>query len=389
MRVLVLCFEDVYHPTGGMGVHVRDLYRAMAAMGHEIVIISIASEPPAYGRFTLCPGVEVLKIEQRLTYQSPIAILQHFLFEQNFLLNVLEHYGREKFDLIHIHDSHMWSCAEALRLLWKIPVVLTCHLSPLMHEIRYQADTLAEYKNQIEGTALCNADARISVSQYYHDELKRSILGADSTVIHNGVDAADLASYSRSDAVRARYGAGPRHQLVVMVGRPVDNKGVEAFLEASNRFPSESHRFVFVGYLADGVEKHYPLAAKIMTHAKVRDNFVWERHLSHADKFQLMASADIGVMPSRFEPFGICALEWMALGVPLVVTQVGGLREFCTPGNSTPIQPTADSLIDALTRHVRDERKLLAARTTAESFTWECAARKTVEVYQHVVSHPA
>ena len=378
MRILALVFEDVFHPTGGMGVHARDLYREIGRLGHEVRIVTIASEPPAYGIHQLCENVEVLKVEQKLTYQTNTPLLMHFLFEQNFLMNTLEHYGQQHFDIIHVHDSHMWSVAEALRLLWKIPVVLTCHLSPLLHEMRYATDLLAEYKNQVEGTALCNADVRISVSRYYHDALKASLIGVDSTVVHNGVNEDELAQCRRDPALRAHYGATDSTPLVCMVGRPVDNKGVRLFMEAAKWFPDT--KFVYIGYLPPTVENHYPLAEELKL--AECNNFRWERAISHHDKFRLMASADIGVMPSLFEPFGIAALEWMALGVPLITTGVGGLAEFCGDHNCDLMAPTADALVDALMSHQRYPWKLAEARRTASLFTWQKAAERTLEVYK-------
>ena len=384
MRVLALVFEDVFHTGGGMGVHARDLYREVGRLGHQVVIVSLASVPPAYGTFPLSPNVEVLKIEQKLTFVSDIALLQQFLFEQNFLMNALEHYGREQFDIIHIHDSHLWSCAEALRLLWKIPVVMTCHLSPLLHEMRFSREALATYKNQVEGTALCNADALISVSQYYHDALRNSLVGAESTVIHNGIDTDALAGCHRDDAVRAQHGVRGGRRLIAMVARPVSYKGVEAFVEAARRFPDD--QFVFVGYLPPTVEKHYPLARDLVQAEHDLPNFKWERDLPHDDKFRLMASADIGAVLSTIEPFGICALEWMALRVPLITTAVGGLSEFCAGSNCDIVGTSAEAFVSCLASHRRSSERLIRARHTAERFTWAEAARKTVEVYKEVIT---
>jgi len=380
MRVLSLCFEDVTHPTGGMGVHCRDLYRALGARGHEITIICIASEPPPTGEFRISENVRVLKISRTHSFRSDVPLLWHFLMEHDFTVNVLDNYGREKFDLIHIHDSHLWAVAEALQALWRIPIVLTSHLCPLLHEMRYSIDLLAQYKNQLEGSALIGADEVITVSWYYQRQLRESLLKIETTVIHNGVDADDLQKYARSDEVRAQYGS-PEH-LAVMVARPVASKGIDLFVEAARRMPD--WKFVFVGYLPDSVERYYPLAEQLQEVEKI-GNFKWERHISHEDKYRLMASADVGCVPSLYEPFGIAALEWMALRVPLVTTAVGGLAEFCAPENSMIIEPDAGQLVTALRGAPSSSLQLENAYRTAQRFSWEKVADRTAEIYRKVV----
>ena len=380
MNIISLCFEDVYHPTGGMGVHCRDLALALGKLGHTTTIITIASEPPAYGIFKLSDNVEVLKIENKLTYKSDVSLLFHFLMEQNFLMNVLDQYGRNKFDIIHCHDSHLWTVAESLRCLWKIPIVYTSHLSPLLHNMRFATDTLAMYKNQLEGTAFCNADVIITISEYYRKALKDSMLGINSIVIPNGVDIASLRKFKRDKNIREKYGGGKN--IITLVARPVHNKGVELFIEAAEEL--RDFHFVYVGYLPPAVEKHYPLAKNIRQ-AESLGNFTWLNNLPHEDKWELMASSDMGCVPSLYEPFGIVALEWMALGVPLITTGTGGLAEFCDDGNCDLTIPTTKDLTSKIKNHNYNRRKVEKAVETAQSYSWGRAAEATQRVYNDVV----
>ena len=98
-----------------------------------------------------------------------------------------------------------------------------------------------------------------------------------------------------------------------------------------------------------------------------------------------MRIADIAIMPSLHEPFGITALEWMGLGVSLIVSGTGGLKEFCNDDNSTLIEPTSESLIKAIKNHKADIEKLRNAKETAKRYSWQEIARKTRDIYLSMI----
>jgi 1,4-alpha-glucan branching enzyme len=86
-------------------------------------------------------------------------------------------------------------------------------------------------------------------------------------------------------------------------------------------------------------------------------------------------------MPSLHEPFGITALEWMGMGVPLIVSNTGGLKEFCNGDNSTLIEPTTENLVNTIRSHKADTKKLENAKETARRFSWKEIAGKTRDIY--------
>ena len=114
-------------------------------------------------------------------------------------------------------------------------------------------------------------------------------------------------------------------------------------------------------------------------------NFEWHNFCPQEDKWKLMKIADIAIMPSLHEPFGITALEWMGLGVPLIVSNTGGLKEFCNDDNSTLIAPTAESLIKAIRNHKTDTEKLRQAKETARRYSWKEIAQKTKDIYLSMI----
>jgi glycosyltransferase involved in cell wall biosynthesis len=71
----------------------------------------------------------------------------------------------------------------------------------------------------------------------------------------------------------------------------------------------------------------------------------------------------------------------MGLGAPLIVSNTGGLKEFCNDDNSILIEPTAENLIKAIRKHKADAEKLRNAKETAKRYSWEEIARRTKDIY--------
>jgi len=377
MRILVLAFEDIYNPSGGLGVHCRDLYKAMGELGHEIVIVGLSED--GYGISNPFKNVEFLKIYDTNTFNDSDPVVLQLLYENNFLINILEFYGKQTFDVIHCHDAHLWKVADNLRALWKIPIVITLHLANMMHNFKYNISKFTTYKAQIEGTALSQADAIITVSEYYRDKLLNSVLQRDSYVIHNGIDIDALRDYVYDEEIRKKF-LEDKQKLITLVGRPVEDKGILLFQEVSKII--KNYKFILISYLSDSTRNFYPLAKHL--EQSQSDNFIWLSNTTHDENFRIMASSDIGIVPSMYEPFGIVALEWMALKIPLITTGAGGLAEFCNKENSILIKPTTDSMIDAILKFEKDNNKIINAFNTAINFNWNLAARKTVNVYENL-----
>jgi len=140
-----------------------------------------------------------------------------------------------------------------------------------------------------------------------------------------------------------------------------------------------------ISALSPTLESCNPLADEIKKMKERYANFEWLNFCPQEDKWKLMRIADIAIMPSLHEPFGITALEWMGLGVPLIVSNTGGLKEFCNDDNATPIEPAAESLIKAIRNHKTDPEKLQQAKETARRYSWKEIARHTKDIYLSMI----
>jgi 1,4-alpha-glucan branching enzyme len=317
--------------------------------------------------------LEVYNTNQLLTR---LGFLQKMITDDIFLENALAFLGREKFDLIHLHDTNLWGVVRHLRALYKCPVLLSCHLNLFLSHERIPEDPFYIYDIQQEGSALYACNKLLTVSEYYKKALQDEYWLEDKTeVVPNGVDCEFLESVKYDEELRKKYDK----PLVVFVGRMVPTKGVWQILEAIKQI--QEHHFVLISALSPTLEPCSPLADEIRKMKERYTNFEWLNFCPQEDKWKLMRIADIAIMPSLHEPFGITALEWMGLGVPLIVSNTGGLMEFCNDDNATLIEPTAESLINAIRNHKANPEKLRQAKETARRYSWKEIARRTKDIY--------
>jgi glycogen(starch) synthase len=209
-------------------------------------------------------------------------------------------------------------------------------------------------------------------------------------VIPNAIDIPKYKTSIDRGLVRQRYGVGWGEKLVLCVGRLVSQKGIEYFIRAipqiARHFPEAKYIIVGEGWSRDSLEAE----ARASGHAnKIR----FTGFASDQEVINLMTSADVLVVPSIYEPFGIVALEGMATGVPIVASQVDGLAEiiehdrtgiFVFPKNPESIAWGIERILSDY-----DHAKWMtenAKEKLHKAYSWEAVAMKTVEVYRKVIA---
>ena len=400
-RVLMLVKEDPLKPTGGMGVHVRDLCNELCD-DLEITVLCRDTKSQIGGHFAVSrDGIEEVDSNWRPTKGKWRALK---VFNTNDLLfsggttysdlvtydvymrNAAKFLANDDFDLIHIHDSHLWRVAQCISLLNDdIPVTMTSHLCfYFSHNTAPQSDGWM-YVAQNETTALTQSAHLSTVSQSYAESLESLFMlpRGEVDVIGNGVDLAELDHAQYNQHLRDKF-LGGRDKLAVFVGRLVPTKGVEMVLDAVEAMPECS--FVLFASICQSLETVAPLAARIKTLVETRSNITWFNEDQEL-KLPLMKCADVGLVPSLHEPFGIIGLEWMGIETPLLTTAANGLADFCTRDNCTIHAPTSEGLIEAIGSHTPDLDKVLNARRTAEQHTWRKTADKVLNIYRKTCTY--
>jgi glycogen(starch) synthase len=222
------------------------------------------------------------------------------------------------------------------------------------------------------------------------NELQRIFqLPADKLcIVPNGVYPEAFRHQSgETQAIRRKYAADDE-QIIFYVGRLVFEKGLDLLLEAAPRILAQREKVKFIIAGKGPYAEHLHDRARRMG---LYHKFYFTGYVDDLTRNALFSAADVAVFPSFYEPFGIVALEAMAAGTPVVVTDTGGLGEVVHHGKNGlkafPNSPEslADNILWVLT--YPEQAKALreqAYHDLETEYNWDIIADRTIRVYEEV-----
>ena len=283
-----------------------------------------------------------------------------------------------------IHAQHLWVtafCASELHL----PYVVTSHGTDL---IGFDRD--ARYHDMVHAGAQ-SASRIIAISRQVAQSIGERIDVAESKIvtIGNGFDPAVFHPDRSGDDMLLRElkiptDAGP---LLTFVGKLTHFKGADVLIQAAGTYEQE---FPAAATLIVGDGESRSRLEQLSKSGPAR-GVVFLGHRPQKQVAALLRAADLHVMPSRGEPFGIAALEALACGTPVVGTNAGGLPDFISDevGALVPVDDP-DALAQAIVREIaagsKGTKGPAAARYALENFTWELQVAKLITVYEEAVA---
>jgi glycogen(starch) synthase len=394
VRVLMVSWEYPPVVVGGLGRHVHALATELAAAGHEVVVLSRqpsgtdASTHPTVDE--VLDGVRVLRVAE-----DPL----HLEFERDLvawtlamghgmvraaLTRLVPHWRP---DVVHAHDWLVAHPAIALADALEVPLVATIHATEAGRYSGWLSTPLSRQVHSAEWWLAQRADTLITCSAAMRAEVAE-LFEVDPdpiVVLHNGITPRRWrANPARVRAVRERYAPGDAPVLLYF-GRLEYEKGVHDLIAALPRI-RRSHRGTRLVVAGTGTA-HDQLVEAVEAH-RVRRSVTFAGHLPDADLAALLRAVDAVVLPSRYEPFGIVALEAAAAGAPLVASTAGGLGEVVLDGETGLSFPPGDvrGLAAAVGAVLADPaaaaRRARAARKRLGSeFSWGRIAADTASVY--------
>ncbi len=373
MRIAQVC-PYFYPHIGGVESHVMDISLELKRRGHDVTVVtSKHGRVPAQDEVM---GIPVLRSKVLLTlFRSPVTPR---------LTDDLEVVPA---DLYHTHSPPPVTSYFAARTSERtgVPLVVTYHCDL---EVAGPAGPLVTglYRRTLEAFAMSQATGVVATTHTYA-ATSRSLWKLDPMVIPNAVDAKRFKPGASGTAIRKRYGIRETEPLVLFVGRLVRHKGIEYLLQALRQVDA---RLLVVGG-GDSAARLKGLASSLGLEEKVD----FAGRVAESEKPEYFAACDVLVLPSvsRLEAFGIAALEAMACGKPVVVSDVPGVREVITDGVegllAEPMSPEDIARkIDRLLENSQErERMGLAGRHKVEkSFTVEKVVDGLEDLYLQVQS---
>ncbi|MCE2851389.1 MAG: glycosyltransferase family 4 protein [Chloroflexaceae bacterium] len=391
MRVLMISWEYPPHMVGGLGRHVADLAPQLTCQGIDITLLTPWSAG-ALQYEEITPSLRIVRVplnERALDIVTRVADatvsfvnVAHALWQQ---------YGA--FDLIHVHDWLLADVAITLKHHYRRPLMATIHAS---ERGRRRGDISAPESRAIDTIEwrLTYEAWRVVVCSHYmvHQLVCDFHLPYDKIdMVPNGV----VVPPAPFDTIQDRRYFRMRFQpfdapLLFAVGRLVHEKGWHVLIAAlaGLRRTHQHARLVLAGVGAYRDELQW-----IARQHDVLSAVTFAGFISDDDRNKLYASADIAVFPSLYEPFGIVALEAMALRCPVVVSDTGGLREVVQANRTGVLVPpdNVEALVDGLVCTLNEpsmtsERINSAFDDTRITYGWQTIAASTAAVYGRIIA---
>ncbi|MGH2992571.1 MAG: glycosyltransferase family 4 protein [Solirubrobacterales bacterium] len=389
-RALILSWEYPPLIEGGLARHVRKLSESLAELGTEVHVLTRGGEesPPE----ELVAGVAIHRVREP-TRPRELGEFVAWVERMNadMLAAGVELGDRYDFDLVHGHDWLVAAACDHLAKRYDSPLVTTIHAT---EHGRHQGWVDTHPQSYIHGVErwITNRSDRVIACSYYMREQIADIFGVEEervTVIPNGIDPEELQPPDAPALARLRSEfAAPEEHLVLLVGRLVYEKGFQIALEA---MPALIERLPKTRFIVAGSGTHEAELRRQVTDLGLGDHGTFVGWIGDDVLHSLYRIADVCVVPSIYEPFGLVPLEAMASGCPCIVADTGGLREVVPHGGvglRFRARDPAD-LIEVTARVLSDAdlgRRLVAeAHEHVRGFDWLDVAERTSATYESLL----
>jgi glycosyltransferase involved in cell wall biosynthesis len=404
-RVALVSYRSKPH-CGGQGVFVRHLSRELAALGHHVEVFSGQPYPE------LEPGPVLRPLPSLDLYREPDPFRTPHLREYRDWIDALEvammwtgafpepftfslralralRARRNDFDVVHDNQVLAYGLLGLARL--GLPVVTSIH-HPISVDRRIElaeARGLARLSKRrwysfvrMQARVARRVSPILTGSQSSRDDILRDfkVPGSHVHVIPLGVD-------TRLFHPRRQARVAGRIVAVASADSPV--KGISTLLRAVAKITTERDvALTVVGKPAPGGPTE-----RLVGELALGDRVRFVSGITDAELAELIATAEIAVVPSLYEGFSLPAVEHMASGTPLIASRTGALPEvtgdaalLVTPGDAEELAAALRTLHDSQAE--RERLSALALRRVHERFAWSAVARATVDHYRRAIGQP-
>jgi len=380
-----------------MNVYVRELAHELAHQGLPVDLFTRRTDPETPETLEVFPGVNLVSIAAGPPEHVPKNELFPILPE--FAAQAALYSLREgvRYDIIHAHYWLSGWAAHLLKRYWDAPHLLMFHTTAHMkNAVAATADRETPLRLDIERRLIDLADGLVAANPDERaDLIWRQRIPTDKVcTVPPGID---LTIFTPGDQPTSRnqLGIDDCRPMVLFVGRIDPIKGIDTLLRAIELLPGlgTDAMAVLVGGDLDAAGHPDGPLARIAADAEtagIRDRIHLIGSVPHHELPMLYRAADVVAVPSRYESFGLTAVEAMACGTPVVASRAGGLRFSVDEGEAGLLVPHSDPAALAAGLHQIlsdvDLRRRLSegAIAAASRFAWPTVASSILHMYERL-----
>ncbi|MCL4396921.1 glycosyltransferase family 4 protein [Candidatus Parvarchaeota archaeon] len=376
MKVLFLGWEFPPHSVGGLGTHSYNIVKALSEKG---VIVNVILPFKEHGKMN---GVKFLTFESEL-FESMYDLsaknrtdsgeknLYRDVFNEveEYKNKALELSSKVEFDVIHANDWVTGRAAIEIKKRTGKKLVATIHSTEYDRTAGKPWERIANEEKEL----IDNADTVVTVSRRLKEELI-ALYNADERkirVIYNAINREKFNGIKRDS----------NSKVVLYVGRLSVQKGIDNLIKAF-RIVSNKNDEALLYIIGEGPELSNLINLSINT--DLSDKVIFLGRVPDSEMEMLYSIANVFVMPSVSEPFGIVALEAIASNVPTIVSSQSGVSEVIKNTLTVDFWDTeqiADLILGLLDHNEVNKEMTKNAYKELDNITWEKAAEKFIEVY--------
>jgi D-inositol-3-phosphate glycosyltransferase len=391
--------------TGGMNVYVRELTRQLGHMGiHVDVFTRSQDDHVPHVLHELGYGNRVVHVPAGPEHPFPKKELASYIPE---FVEGIKAFAAEKdirYDIIHSHYWMSGLAAEALSDAWGgTPIVHMFHtLGEMKNRIaRTEAEKEGPYRINGEKQVIRRADRIVAATIAEITQLRFLYKAPASkmVVIPPGVDVSHFYPIP-GDEAKMYVGLKPDDRMILFVGRIEPLKGVDTLIEAMSCLRLKDGHKVHLAIIGgDPSASPQEMSAEMARLQKLCDDLCVGQlvvFLGKRDQDRLpyyYSAAELLVMPSHYESFGMVALEAMACGTPVIASEVGGLAYLVRDGETGFTVPDQEPelLSEKITWLLEDRglHRTMSERAVeyAQDYAWEKITRQIVDLYKELVTN--
>lgn len=398
MRVLMFGWEFPPHNSGGLGTACFGLTRALSNRNIDVLFVLPKKVGVAASFMNILFAdehkVKFLEIETTL---KPYVTSEGYVRERdrvvsdiygNTLMQEVRRYAlrardlakKESFDIIHAHDWLSFLAGVEAKKISGKPLILHMHATEFD---RTGGQGVNQDVYEIERASMHYADGIIAVSNFTKEKIVAHYgVPADKViVVHNGIEECDYVNIP--DKLSELKHSGQK--IVLFAGRITIQKGPEYFIRAAKRVLEINPNVLFLVAGSGDMERQMILEAASLD---ISDRVVFVGFLRGDDLNAVYRAADLFVMPSVSEPFGITPLESIIAGTPVLISKQSGVSEVLTHALKTDFWDTEDmanKILGVVSHRSLWETLRGNSREEVKHVNWDVASKKCIDYYEKIL----
>lgn len=393
MRVLMFGWEFPPHNSGGLGTACLGLTRALAERNIEVIFV-LPKKVDVESSFAKMVFGDNEKMTFREVTSSLVPYItserygsQDAVYGQTLLAEVLRYAEKareiatqEHFDIIHAHDWLSFLAGIEAKKVSGKPLILHVHATEFD---RTGGQGANEMIYNIEKDGLRQADGIIAVSNFTKQKIvdEYDVDPEKIEVVHNGIDECDYRNIPERLLELKRSG----QKIVLFAGRITIQKGPEYFIRAAKRVLEHRPNTIFLVVGSGDMERQMIFEA---AHLGISNRVIFTGFLRGEELLAVYHAADLFVMPSISEPFGLTPLEAIISGTPVLISKQSGVSEVLTHALKVDfwdVDDMANKILSVISHRSLREMLWGNSRKEVREITWDVASKKCIDYYTKIL----